>query len=619
MCGICGIIDTKNHLNTVDVIQTMMRSIKHRGPDDEGHFIASNIALGHVRLSIIDLSGGGKQPMFSADKDLVVVFNGEIYNYLSLKEELKDKYVFKTSSDTEVILYAYQEWGEDCLLKFNGMFAFAICDKKKNRLFAARDRFGIKPFYYYSDQNKFIFCSEIKGILSTNILNATLNEEALYDFVVFNRTDHSEYTCFKDIYTLRPGHLIDINLEKNEANIKQWYFLPEVAESDLEFEKAEGELFDKLLESIRLHLVSDVPVGSALSGGIDSSTIVCLMKELLPKESQISSFSAVYDTHWEKDETKYINEIVTQKNLKSHFVHPNAEGLLSEIENIIYFQEEPFASASMYASWKVYEESNRRNIKVLLNGQGADEIFAYDYMAAFYFKQLFIKFRWIKLLKEIFLFHKKQYSSKFCLRLFAFLIAPDFLKSRLIRISDRLVNKNFFEKYKSSSNFNKTFFNSDTLNENVRNHLLMKLHHLLRIEDKNSMRFSVEARVPFLENQLVEYALNIPASYKIYNGEIKYILKQTMRKLLPPLIFQRNTKIGFETPMDSWFRTDIFKLEFDKMLSESDQVMQKYLNIDIVKKKWEEHKAGKNNGRILWKYFYLTKWYKQFFGNLPNE
>lgn len=613
MCGICGIISFTDKPIEENRILKIINTIKHRGPDDEGYFIDNKIGLGHVRLSIIDLTEAGHQPMYSNDNNYVIVYNGELYNYLELKKELSSGYEFISSTDTEVILAAYREWGEKCLSRFNGMFAFAIYDKQKEVIFAARDRYGIKPFYYYQDEETFVFCSEIKGILSIMNNKAVLNEEALYDFVVFNRTDHSASTCFKNIYNLRPGHFVIINPSAKTVNRSIWYFLPEIEKKKIDKENCIKELYDKLLNSIKLHLVSDVPVGSALSGGIDSSGIVSLMKEVLPSTNQISAFSAVYDPNWEKDETKYINEIVKSKDLKLHLVYPVAEELHKEIDELIYHQEEPFASASMFASWKVYEEANKRNIKVLLNGQGADELFAYDYMAAFYFQELFYKIKWIKLIKEILLFHKKQAASGFTLKLFLFLISPEFLKNKLITFSDNLVNKEFFKKYINQSDFNRDFFNSRNLNENVRNHLLMKLHHLLRIEDKNSMRFSVEARVPYLEYQLVEYAMNIPSKYKVYKGEVKYILKQSLKKLLPKLIFERNNKIGYETPMDKWFRSECLANEVESMLKEENQVMERYLNITYIRQKWQEQVEGKNNAMVIWKYYYLTKWYKRFF------
>lgn len=616
MCGIAGIIKYKDKIENEATIKNMMASIKHRGPDGEGTFIDNGVALGHVRLSIIDLTAQANQPLFSTDKNICIIFNGEIYNYLKLKKELIKKYEFKTDSDTEVIINAYREWGEECLHRLNGMFAFAIYDKSKNEIFCARDRFGIKPFYYYKDEENFIFASEIKGILASNIVKAEIDEKTLFDFIVFNRTDHIKNTCFKNIKNLRPGHSVRINLTNNELVFKQWYSLPKVEENKLSYSENEAALYEKLLKSIKLHLVSDVPVGSALSGGIDSSTIVSLMRQLLPPGAKIEAFSAIYDKNWEKDESKYIKIMAEKKKLNENYVYPNAESLLLELDDLIYQQEEPFASASIFASRKVYQKANEKNIKVLLNGQGADELFAYDYMAAFYFYELFTKFKWLKLIKELFLFYKKQAYPNFTFQLFAFLLAPDFLKNKLISISHNFTNKEFFNKYKNESNFNKNFFSSKTLNQNVKNHLLMKLHHLLRVEDKNSMTYSVEGRVPFLEKELVEFALNIPAKYKIKNGEVKYILKHAMKKLLPSEIFKRNNKIGYATPMDNWFREPNFIKYVDGMLNKTEQPMQEYLNINHVKEKWEKHKENKeNNSKIIWKYLYLTRWHELFFMN----
>lgn len=615
MCGICGVIDFNAKIKNDEIIKNMMRSIKHRGPDGEGCFIDENLALGHVRLSIIDLTDSANQPMFSDDNNISIVFNGEIYNYLDVKNELiTKKYSFKTNSDTEVIINAYKEWGEDCLHRFNGMFALAIYDRTKNNIFLARDRFGIKPFYYFKNNDNFVFCSEIKGLLASNLINAEINEKTLFDFIVFNRTDHVEDTCFKDIKNLRPGHSAIVDLQKKELTIKQWYFLPEIKDNNLSYIENEAQLYKKLFESTQLHLVSDVPVGAALSGGLDSSSIICLMREVLPDDFKISSFSAVYDKNWEKDETKYIESVVKEKNIDANYVYPKPEDLLTEIDELIFNQEEPFASASIFASRKVYQEVNKKNIKVLLNGQGADELLAYDYMAAFYFYELFVKIKWIKLIKELFLFNKKQASSKFTLQLLAFLLSPKFMKNKLISFSNNIINKDFFDTYKNESNFNQTFFANKTLNQNVKNHLLMKLHHLLRVEDKNSMSFSVEGRVPFLEQELVEFSLNIPSKFKVNNGEVKYILKQSMKSVLPKIVFNRNNKIGFETPMDKWFREPDFIKYIDDMFKEDNQTMSKYLNIDFVQKKWQRHKENiEDNAQIIWKYVYLTRWYKLYF------
>jgi asparagine synthase (glutamine-hydrolysing) len=615
MCGICGIIDFKNNFTDDAVVKRMMQSIKHRGPDGEGSFINSNVALGHVRLSIIDLSVEANQPMFSDDGNLIIVFNGEIYNFNELKSQLILKYKFKTHSDTEVIVNAYREWGEECLHRLNGMFSFVIFDINQGTIFAARDRFGIKPFYYSYNKDYFIFGSEIKAILNSGKTGAELNESMLYDFIIFNRTDHSVDTCFKNICNLRPGHKLCLNIKTGYLNIEQWYFMPEIKKAENSFEFYKKTLLEKLIDSIKLHLVSDVPVGAALSGGLDSSSIVALMRNQMAIKKPLYTFSAVYDKTWEKDETKYIEELAKNLKIVTNYTYPTAKQLISELDKLIYHQEEPFASASLFASWCVYGEAKNKKIKVLLNGQGVDEVFAYDYMAAFYFNELVRNFKIGHLFRELYLFRKKQaFGKRFTFMLFAFLLLPKFLKNIAISTTQPIITKSFFDKYKEKSNFFHTFFNSKSLNENVKNHLLHKLHHLLRVEDKNSMTFSVEGRVPYLEYRLVEFSLNIPSNFKVHNGEVKYILKQSMKKLLPEKIFKRNDKIGYETPMDKWLREQEFVQLIDNMLYAPNQPMDKYLNITYIKDKWKKHKTGKeNNGQVLWKYLYLTRWFNMFF------
>jgi asparagine synthase (glutamine-hydrolysing) len=612
MCGIAGYISFNHEINSNEIITRMLDSIQHRGPDGRGHYIHKHVALGHVRLSIIDVRESANQPMFSEDENYIIVFNGEIYNYKELRASLLQSYHFKTQSDTEVILALYQLKGKDSLAMLNGMFSFIIYDKKKQTLFGARDRYGIKPFYYFLNDEFFVFCSEIKGVLHSQLVKAEVNEKMLYDFIVFNRTDHTRETCFQNIFNLLPAHQIEIDIRERKTIIRPWYFLPEIEEYNISLTECAHELRKRLQETIRLHLVSDVEVGVALSGGIDSSVITSLMREEIP-QGKISSFSAVYDRNWEKDETKYIEAVAVEKNLQTHFCYPTATSLLADIDKMIYQQEEPLMSASTYASWRVYELSRSQNIKVLLNGQGADEIFAYDYMAAFYFYELFRQRKFKTLFSELKLFIKKQPTAKFALQLFVFLLAPEFLREKIISFSSPIINKSFHKKYSGKSFFIE-FFNSPTLNHNVKKHFIMKLHHQLRIEDKNSMKFGVEVRVPYLEVGLVDYSMNIPSKYKVLHGEVKYILKYAVKDLLPKAIFQRTNKVGFETPTEKWMREPEFIEKLKTTINMPYQPMEKYLNIDYIKKCFQEHISGKNTHTpTLWKYFYLTRWHQLFF------
>lgn len=614
MCGIAGIVSNEIS-NTQDRVDLMLNEIKHRGPDGRGVFTGKGLTLGHVRLSIIDLSSQSNQPFTSQCGNVVITYNGEIYNYKEIKEEIADKYDFKTNSDTEVLIAAYLVYGKTFLHKLNGMFSFVIFDKRKNIIFGVRDPYGIKPFYYYLNDSSFIFCSEIKGILKSGFVNAKLNEEVLSDFIVFNRTDHRIETCFEDINNLRPGHLITIDLDKFNVKFEKWYNNPTPELCNDSFNIQKKSLRESLFNSVELHLTSDVPVGSALSGGLDSSAIVSMMCAINPKNI-VHSFSAVYDPKWEKDESIYIKSLVKEKNVEPHYVTPTAKNIHKDLDELIYQQEEPFASSSLFASWMLYKEAAKSNIKVLLNGQGADEIFGYDYMAAFYFKELFVKLKWRNLFNEITAFKKKQtdYSSRFTIKLFVFLLMPKYLKSRLILFNDKTINKSYFHNYLKDNNFNEKFFETKTFNDSVRNHLTMKLNHLLRVEDKNAMKFGVEGRVPFLEKGVIHQAMTIPSNFKIRDGEVKSILKESMKELLPELIYNRNNKIGYATPMGEWLKSDSLRKTIDELLSLNEQPMGKYLSVNKIKSLWIEHKEGKkDHSAPIWKYLYLTKWYNIYF------
>lgn len=595
-------------------VDAVLDAIAHRGPDGRGAYIHGNVGLGHVRLSIIDLSASADQPLHAPDGLFTIVFNGEIYNYRDLREQLSSDYDFRTESDTEVILAAYRFWGDECLSHLNGMFSFVIHDRQRQRLFGARDRFGIKPFYYTHAKDCFVFASEIKGILASGVVKRVINEDVLYDFIVFNRTDHSAKTCFQDVFNLRPGHQLVIDLLTHSVNISTWYDPPQAQDADIDFETARRMLRQHLEQSMALHLVSDVPVGASLSGGLDSSTVVSLMRQSLPVGTPIPTFSAVYDDAWKKNERPYMEACVHEKGLTPLYLMPDAGSLLEELDEMILQQEEPFGSASIYASWCVFKEARRRGVKVTLSGQGADEVFAYDYMAAFYFVELFKGFRWFSLGREMFRFHRKQAESSFTFRLFAFLLLPGFVQKLLIAVADSSVNKDYLNRYGRHSTYQREFLTATTLNESVRRHLLMKLHHHLREEDKSSMRFGVESRVPFLEYRLVEFGLRVPAGFKVRNGEVKHILKEAMRDLLPEMVYRRNNKIGYETPMDEWFREPKFAGYISTMLASENQPMSERLNIPVIRTKWAAHLSKReNNGPIIWKYLYLTRWNQLYF------
>ncbi len=612
MCGIFGIYKQNKGKVTEAELALMSKILEHRGPDDKGFFIDGDVGLGHRRLSILDLSPLGKQPM-SFDKEVWITFNGEIYNYIELRDELiKKGYKFHSGTDTEVIINLYKEYGEKSLEKLRGMFAFVIFNQRNRTFFCARDRFGIKPFYYFKNNKKFVFASEIKGILTDKSIKRTPNNKMIYDFLVFNRTDHSNETCFENIYNLKPGHYIILNSDKFE--IKQWYEVPTIKQDKLSDSKYINNFREDLIESLRLHLRSDVPVGSALSGGLDSSALVSLMRKELGTKNMIHSFSAVYDSSFEKNEKEYMEAVIEKNNLTAHFTTPTGEELLEKLKLLIYHQEEPFGSSSIFASWKVMELANKHKVKVLLNGQGADEILGYDYMAAFYFSELLKGLEWGRLFKEILTFSKKQkYGVKFTMQLFLFLLTPGMFKNKLIFQKNNWLSKQFFEKYKGKSDFSKNFFNVQTFNDSVRNHLKFKLNHLLRVEDKNSMAFSIESRVPFLDHEFVEKSLKIPSGLKLKNGILKYILREALKTELPKKVYERNNKIGFETPQSKWFKDERFFNYFKEIFQTEKFRKREYFDYEKLDTMLEEHKAGINDwSQQLWKALFLELWFIVF-------
>jgi asparagine synthase (glutamine-hydrolysing) len=604
MCGICGIkyfVDKK--VNPSD-LQEMMRLLKHRGPDDEGKYIDNDIGLGFMRLSIIDLSNAGHQPMWDETQRYVIVYNGEVYNYIELKEELiKKGYKFKSSTDTEVVLYSYIEYGEAALHKFNGMFAFVIYDVVDKKLFGARDRFGVKPFYYFLDKEGFLFASEIPPLLQVIKTRPQANDKIIFDYLTFNRTDHNTETFFSNIYKLQHGECFTI--KGKEVKFKKWYNLQEQIKQP--FESVE-EFLETFISSIKLRLRSDVPVGVCLSGGIDSSSIVSILIKSFGR-NDIKTFSAIYND--ECDESMYINLFrETLKNM--YYVTPDAISLYNNINTFINAQAEPVPSTSPYAHFKVMELA-RGNVVVTLDGQGADELFAgYPYFFGMFYKELLMQFRLMKLVSEnisYFLKHRSLYAFK----TFIFYLFSSEIRTKL-RITEKgYLTKEFANKYVIDNFISENLYEAKTLNEMLVNHFEFKLEHLLKWEDRNSMWHSLESRVPFLDYRLVERTLSLPSDVIIKNGMTKYFLRYALRDYLPPEIAQRKDKKGFDTPEDKWFRTELFKSFVMDILSSNRFIQRGYIDSKKAIDKYKQHLNGQINiSKEIWKWINLELWFRRF-------
>lgn len=628
MCGICGIIKFDNSAPEMEKIQMMMGVMKHRGPDDEGIFIEDNIGLGFVRLSILDLSPLGHQPMFShqpSSNRYVIVYNGEVYNYIELREELRAKgYTFRSNTDTEVVLNSYIEWGEDCLNKFNGMWAFAIYDRQSKEIFCARDRYGIKPFYYYKDDEQLIFASEIPPILSVLNKKPTANNQAIFDYLVFNRTDQTEQTFFNEIKKLQHGCTLRIKIKEKSKKfeIGKWYDLRESVKAAEGFRNAD-EFREIFSTSVGLRLRSDVPVGVCLSGGLDSSSIVSILLKDYEKKD-LNTFSAVYGEGKRGDESEFIRAYSPagtsakegSNTIDSmHFTTPDANSLFNDLDHFISAHAEPIPSTSPYAQFKVMELA-KENVIVTLDGQGADESLAgYHYFFGFYFKDLLKQFRLFKLLAEAG-YYIGNHNSLYGLKTFAYFLLPEFLKTKArVREKDYL-NPGFTKAYSANNTIAGELYNSKSLNEALHDHFEYKLEHLLKWEDRNSMHFSLEARVPFLDYRLVEKTLASPSDTKIKDGMTKHILREAMKGILPEKIRMRKDKIGFMTPEDEWFRTDNFINLVTEILSSVSFNQRNLIDAEKAKQLFNRHKTGEiQMSKEIWKWINLELWFRKFIDN----
>ena len=628
MCGIAGIINFKKEPVKESTIRSMMGEIKHRGPDDEGVYLNDNIGLGFVRLSIIDLSESGHQPMFDITGRYLIIHNGEVYNYIELRKDLEKRgYKFQSNTDTEVILYSFIEWGEKCLDYFNGMWAFCIYDLKEKSFFISRDRYGIKPLYYYTTKDKIIFSSEIKPILGLIKNQYTPNYQVIYNYLVFNRTDYNEETFFTEIKKLSPGNCLRIFTNNEDSgdfektlddkynrlskNIygRCWYNIKQRVIESTPFSNID-EYRETLFSSINLRLRSDVSLGVFLSGGIDSGSIVAGISD---SEFSLDTFSAVYGQNLKGDEKDFILEFKNAVK-RMNFIELNAYSFKTDLDQFLICHEaEPIVDPSTYAGFKVFEEAKKK-IKVTLNGQGADEQLAgYLYFWGHHFKSLLKKGKVGQLCSELIYYYKNQGNLN-ALNYLIYYLLPDSIKNRYRVNNPKFLTNDFKNQYIKTSNITKLIDESFNLQDSLVRHFNYKLQHLLKWEDLNSMYYSVESRLPFLDHRLVERTLSMDDQYILNKGQTKYILRNALKGYLPEKIRNRNDKIGFETPSDDWFRNEDFKHIIMKVL-QSDH----FKGIGIIDSTkaiglYEMHLTGRKNiSREIWKWINLDFWFQKHF------
>jgi len=556
MCGISGIISYQGSNINLIQLKLMSDSLVHRGPDGSGEWIGpqKNVGFAHRRLAIIDLSDDAAQPMHYLGK-YSIVFNGEIYNYIELKHQLQQLgYSFKTNSDTEVILAAYDYYQAECVQHFDGMFSFAIWNETTQTLFAARDRFGEKPFFYVSQNERFVFASEMKALWAIGI-EKKLSNQMLSNYLITGNIQNpfnKSQTFYENIHALPPAHFLKINNQGPQIT-PYWNLEKNNILKDTE-ENAIKKLDELIHDSVIKRLRSDVPVGMSLSGGLDSSTLLHYVSQHQPN---VKTFSAIFPG-FEKDESAFVKKAVNHYQAKNFSITPNENDLVDDFEKLIYYQEEPFQSSSIFAQYKVYQLAKENNIKVLLDGQGADEVFGG-----------YLKYAQWYLMEEIrnknlssFLIQKKKLENHFPTFQFginqylAALFPGQAAKALSIRAEKTSQAKAYFTNeflaYNAGANYNhKPVVKSlnDILHFNT---MQMGLEELLRFSDRNAMAHGCEVRLPFLNHQLVSYAFSLPSSLKIHDGFTKYILRKTMQGKLPDEIVWRKEKVGFEPPQNQW-------------------------------------------------------------------
>ena len=602
MCGIVGLVTKKEKENT---IKLMNDRIKHRGPDGDGYFIDGDVALGHRRLSIIDLSTGD-QPMFNEDGSVVTVFNGEIYNYQQLKEELIALgHDFKTKSDTEVLVHGYEEWHTDLPKHLRGMFAFAIYDKNKNEVFLARDNFGIKPLYYAKMNDTFMFASEIKAFLDVPDFEKVFNESILETYLEFSFVPTNE-TFFKGVHRLDAG----CSLLYKDGEIKlNKYFKLDFKEENMSFEDAVKNISAVMKDSVEKHLIADVEVGSFLSSGIDSSYIVSLAK---PNKT----YTVGYENK-KYDETMYAKDLAEKLGIKNESKIITKEEYLENISKIMYHLDEPTSDPAAISLYFVAKLASK-DLKVVLSGEGADEFFGgYNY----YREEVDYKF-----------YNKLP----FCIRHAIGKVASIFPEGRgfnfLVRRGEKLensyigVNRNFSSKMakkvlknnyelkaidvtKDVYNEFKNYSNIDKMQAIDINFWLMK--DILLKADRMTMASSIEGRVPFIDKEVFKVASHLPFDYKVTKENTKVALRAAAKEVIPTEAYKKK-KLGFPVPVREWIKEGDFKEEVEKTLNSD--VANKYFNTKIINKMFEEHINGKkDNYRKIWTIYTFIKWYQVFF------
>ena len=621
MCGIAGYL-SRNGIVEASRFDRMVDMVSHRGPDDRGVYYDKKVALGHRRLSIIDLSKEGHQPFVYKEK-YVLVFNGEIYNYIELREQLqREGYIFKTKTDTEVLIAMYDYYGKECVSMLNGMWAFAIYDIKEKSIFCSRDRFGVKPFYYMHKDGKFIFASEIKQILEVMGEKPEINIPIAKKYIISGILEDSNDTMFLEIYKLGGGHNLYYDIETNKLKIEQYYDILKVKQSNRKYGDVCREFREIFEDAIKIRMRADVPLGFCLSGGLDSSAIVCMADKICKEKKEDITRHTISSCFEDKayDEQEYIDEVVKNTNVISHKIFPQEENLFEQLDEMIWHMDEPFASTSMYAQWNVFKATKENGLTVMLDGQGADEQLAgYTNFYAVLFTDYLKKAKFIAFYKEWQAYKKLRAGTEKYIRssdviwmALSGLLNIDFLTNRVKKILKKPpYNLPFDRKDLDYIDLQKKRYPIRNSRKFIYDSLYVGLQSLLRYEDRNSMAFSIESRVPFLDYRLVELIYSAPISYKIKNGITKSLMRDGLKDILPEKIRIRYSKFGFVTPEDKWIRDN--KEEFGIEFHKACKYISKFMDTAKLEKWYEENAAEvERNDFLVWRVICFGRWIEVF-------
>ncbi|HUA00190.1 MAG TPA: asparagine synthase (glutamine-hydrolyzing) [Candidatus Aquilonibacter sp.] len=610
MCGIAGVVGPLRGFSR-ERFREMRDALSHRGPDDAGLWESPSgcAILGSRRLAILDLSASGHQPMEDRRSGFVIAFNGEIYNYKELSEDLAAKDVaFSSRSDTEVLLKSCEEWGDACLERLNGMFAFAIWDETRQELFAARDRFGEKPFYFYLEPRRELlaFASEIKALVAADLFEVRPDPSAVYAFLANREIDCGAETMFANVRALPAAHALRFSWRNRSLKIWRYWNLNSERELHLPNDRYAEEFVALLRDSVRIRLRSDVPVGSSLSGGLDSSTIVGLVAQENPQSGQ-ETFSARFSDE-ALDEGRYIERMVHWAGVRNHATYPDPERLPYEMEALAWHQDEPFYSSSIYSQWCVMRLARDCDVTVLLDGQGGDEVLAgyYSYFSVYY-ARLFKKLYFPSLLAALCRYLAVHGRNSLPLIFSGLLPAGVRLSGRNL-LRPRAIREDFRRQWaRPPQSAPRTF--RDPVHESLYDSLTRtSLPPLLRYADRNSMAFSREVRLPFLDHRLVEYLFAIPSEQKIDAATTKIVLRNATEGILPEEIRWRTDKLGFSPPEVAWLLGPL-RAWVDEVFSSARFKQREWLDESVASSVWRRFKNGERALHTsIWRWLSLEVW-----------